>query len=176
MAAYPPDMRSPRSKTRLFDALPLFASFRPSPSWRLWPWLVVFFLCLPGCSLFVMGGKMLLGDMKQSSQFHQATHFDLAKSDAKVLVLCTASESIRAEYAAVEFDVLEGLIHRLKSHGIKKIVSPNAVAGVTPGATGVYPCGCHMLVKFDLPARLHPTAPTTITPSKAISFAEVNVF
>jgi hypothetical protein len=94
-----------------------------------WAWFVVLLVCLPGCSLFVMGGKMLLGDLKQPSQFHQATHFDLAKADAKVLVLVSANESIRADNAAVEFDILEGLIHLLKSHGIKKIVSPNAVAG-----------------------------------------------
>ena len=48
-------------------------------SFPSWAWLVVLLICLPGCSLFVMGGKMLLGDMKQPSQFHQATQFDLAK-------------------------------------------------------------------------------------------------
>ncbi len=128
MAASPPNMRTPRSGARLFDTL-AFESLRQSRGWKLSPWLLVLLICLPGCSLFVMGGKMLLGDMKQDSQFHQATHFDLAKADARVLVLCSASETIRAEYAAVEFDILEGLIHRLKSHGIKKIVSPNAVAG-----------------------------------------------
>jgi hypothetical protein len=90
---------------------------------------VAMLICLPGCSLVVMGGKMLLGDLKQDSQFHQATHVDLPKVDAKVLVLCSANETIHADYAAVEFDILEGLIHRLKAHGIKKIVSPNAVAG-----------------------------------------------
>jgi hypothetical protein len=86
-------------------------------------------LCLSGCSLVVMGGKMLLGDLKQPSQFHQATHVDLAKANCKVLVLCSANETIRSDYAAVEFDILEGLIHRLKSHEITKIVSPNSVAG-----------------------------------------------
>src|ERR1700733_4656928 len=58
----------------------------------------------------------------------------------------------------------------------KAASNPNAVTGVTPGATGVYPCGRHRSVKFDLPARLHPTAPTTITPNKAASLAEVNAF
>jgi hypothetical protein len=76
-----------------------------------------------------MGGKMLLGDMKQDSQFHQATHVDLAKTHSKVLILCSANETIHADYAAVEFDILEGLIHRLKAHDIDKIISPNAVAG-----------------------------------------------
>src|ERR1700677_1086332 len=53
---------------------------------------------------------------------------------------------------------------------------PNVVAGVIPGATGVYPCGRHRLVKSGLPMRLHPTAPTTITPSKAMCLADVNAF
>ncbi len=96
---------------------------------RAWPWLAVLLVSLSGCSLVVMGGKMLLGDLKQDSQFHQSTHVDLAKADCKVLILCSANETIHAEYAAVEFDILEGLIHRLKSHEIDKIVSPNAVAG-----------------------------------------------
>jgi hypothetical protein len=101
----------------------------PAFSGTAYLWLVATLLCLSGCSLVVMGGKMLLGDMKQDSQFHQATHIDLAKTDSKVLVLCSSNESIRADYAAVEFDILEGLIHRLKAHGITKIVSPNAIAG-----------------------------------------------
>jgi hypothetical protein len=86
-------------------------------------------LSLSGCSLVVMTGKMLLGDLKQNSQFHDATHVDLAKANAKVLVLCSGNETIRSDYAAVEFDILEGLTHRLKAQGIKKIVSPNAIAG-----------------------------------------------
>jgi hypothetical protein len=92
-------------------------------------WLAAMLLSCSGCSLVVMTGKMLLGDLKQNSQFHEATHIDLAKEHAKVLVLCSGNETIRSDYAAVEFDVLEGLIHRLKSHEITKIVSPNAVAG-----------------------------------------------
>lgn len=97
----------------------------------LWvgPLIILLSACPSGCSLVVMGGKMLLGDMRQKSQFREATHTDLAKADCKVLVLCSANESIRSEYAAVEFDILEGLIHRLRSHGITKVVSPNAVAG-----------------------------------------------
>jgi hypothetical protein len=114
-----------------------FCTHVPSPmsgkrcldSRRVWPLLVAMLICLPGCSLVIMGGKMIFGDMKQDSQFHQATHVDLSKAKCKVLVLCSANESIRADYAAVEFDILEGLIHRLKAHEITKIVSPNAVAG-----------------------------------------------
>jgi hypothetical protein len=117
MAPTPRSEWSPVSGSRFFRAS------------RTWLWLAAMLLSLSGCSLVVMTGKMLLGDLKQNSQFHDATHVDLAKANAKVLVLCSGNETIRADYAAVEFDILEGLIHRLKAHDITKIVSPNAVAG-----------------------------------------------
>src|SRR6476661_8938207 len=50
---------------------------------------------LAGCSLFVMGGRMLMGDTKSKSQFKQATKTDLVKTHKKVLVLCSAADSIR---------------------------------------------------------------------------------
>jgi len=90
---------------------------------------LAFLLFVPGCSLFVMAGKMVLGDVKVQSQFRQATKTDLAKANRKVLVLCSASDTIRSNYPSVDFDILEGVIHRLKVHGIKKVVSPDAVAG-----------------------------------------------
>jgi hypothetical protein len=58
----------------------------------------------------------------------------------------------------------------------KAAISPNTVSSVSSGAPDVYPCGCQGLMKFDLPAALHPTIPTTITPNKAVSLAEVNMF
>ena len=72
---------------------------------------------------------MLLGDMKQNSQFHDATHVDLAKANAKVLVLCSGNETIRCRLCGRRVRHSGGLIHRLKAHDITKIVSPNAVAG-----------------------------------------------
>ncbi|HXY36693.1 MAG TPA: hypothetical protein VEI07_20830 [Planctomycetaceae bacterium] len=116
MDPFPQSERFPLSGARLLASL-------------AWPVLAAMLLSQSGCSLVVMTGRMLLGDLKQPSQFHDATHVDLAKADCKVLVLCSANETIRADYAAVEFDVLEGLIHRLKAHEIRKVVSPNAVAG-----------------------------------------------
>ena len=76
-----------------------------------------------------MAGKMVLGDLKVQSQFKQATHTDLAKLNRKVLVLCSTSDTIRSGYPSVDFDILEGVIHRLKVHGIRKVVNSDAVAG-----------------------------------------------
>jgi hypothetical protein len=86
-------------------------------------------LLTSGCSLFIMAGKMILGDPSVKSQFRQQTKTDLVKLDRRVLILCTASDSVRSRYPSVEFDILEGVTHRLKVHGIKKVVSPDAVAG-----------------------------------------------
>ncbi len=86
-------------------------------------------LSVPGCSLAVMAGKVILGDVKLQSQFRQATHQDLAKLNRKVLILCSASDTIHSSYPSVDMDIAEGVIHRLKTHGIHKIVSPDAVAG-----------------------------------------------
>ena len=63
-----------------------------------WPFVLglAFVLATQGCSLFVMGGRMLLGDTKSPSQFKQATHKDLAKLNRRVLVVCTASDTVRA--------------------------------------------------------------------------------
>lgn len=93
------------------------------------PLALLLLVFVPGCSLAVMAGKMFLGDIKVQSQFRQATHTDLAKLNRKVLVLCSAADTIRAAYPSVDYDILDGVIHRLKVHGIHKIVSPDAVAG-----------------------------------------------
>jgi hypothetical protein len=93
------------------------------------PLALLLLLLVPGCSLFVMAGKMVLGDVKVQSQFRQATKTDLAKLNRRVLVLCSAPDTIRSAYPSVDFDILEGVIHRLKVHGIKKVVSPDEVAG-----------------------------------------------
>src|SRR5690242_4657828 len=78
-------------------------------------------LLLSGCSLVAIGGKMLFGDPVQHSQFKKATHADLVKAQKKVLVLCSAADSIRANYPSVEFDILDGVTCRLKAAGIKVV-------------------------------------------------------
>src|SRR5205807_1998555 len=62
------------------------------------------------------------------SQFKQATKTDLVKTHKKVLVLCSAADSIRTGFPSVEFDILDGVTRRLKVNGVT-VVSPNAVAG-----------------------------------------------
>jgi hypothetical protein len=92
------------------------------------PLALALLLILPGCSLAVMAGKMFLGDIKVQSQFRQATHSDLAKLNRKVLVLCSASDTIRSAYPSVDSDILDGVIHRLKVHGVQKVVNSDSIA------------------------------------------------
>jgi hypothetical protein len=114
-----------------------YSAFRRRSTFRLFrtrsrlpfPLAVALLIFVPGCSLAVMAGKMFLGDVKVQSQFRQATKTDLAKLNRKVLVLCSTTDTVRSAYASVDYDILEGVIHRLKVHGIRKIVSPDAVSG-----------------------------------------------
>ena len=86
-------------------------------------------LFVPGCSLGVMAGKVLLGDIKVQSQFRQATHTDLAKLNRKVLVLCT-----RIRFDSRVLSLRRSRHYRRRDPsaedaGIHKIVSPDAVSG-----------------------------------------------
>jgi hypothetical protein len=108
----------------------LYAFLRSSANRPLpLPLALALLVFVPGCSLFVLAGKVILGDVKVQCQFKQATHTDLAKLNRKVLVLCSTSDTIRSSYASVDFDILEGVIHRLRTHGIHKMVNSDSVAG-----------------------------------------------
>ena len=82
--------------------------------------------CLPGCSLFVMAGKMILGDPKQTAQFKQQTGVDLIKDEKTVLVVCSTPEFAKYEAPSLELDVVDGLVQRLQRRGIR-VVNPDEV-------------------------------------------------
>ena len=83
--------------------------------------------CLPGCSLFVMAGKMLFGDPKIKNALDLSSGVNLAKSGKKVLVLCSVPHSIQFDSPSLDVDILNGVTRRLKTRGIK-VVSPDDVA------------------------------------------------
>lgn len=86
-------------------------------------------LCLAsGCSLFVMGGKMLFGDPKVTSTFTGMTSIDLTEADKKLLVICTTPESIKSEMPSLDIDLMDGLNRRLKRRGIP-VVDSDEVSG-----------------------------------------------
>lgn len=80
-------------------------------------------ISITGCSLFVMAGKMLMGDPSVPSEFRQKTGVNLVKDKKRLLVVCTAPEWSKSEMPAVDFDLADGILKRLKRRGITVIDS-----------------------------------------------------
>lgn len=80
-----------------------------------------------GCSLFVMFGKMLLGDPTVESPFKQRTSVDLTEGESKVLVVCKTPSLVLSQLPTLQYDLNEGVLRRLKQHGIST-VSPDEVS------------------------------------------------
>lgn len=83
-------------------------------------------ISLPGCSLGVMAGKMLLGDPKIPALFKQRTGVNLAKDEKTVLLVCSTPAFLKAEYSAVDRDIIEGVYRHFRRQDIK-CISPNEV-------------------------------------------------
>jgi len=88
---------------------------------------IVVVTSVSGCSVFVMLGKMFYGDPLIPSEFRSRTRINLAKQDTSLLVVCTTPESVSSELPALQFDLTEGILRRMKRNGIK-IVNPDKVA------------------------------------------------
>jgi hypothetical protein len=82
---------------------------------------------LTGCSLFVMGGKLLYGDPKTPSQFRSRTGVNLEKSEDSILVICTVPESTRSSEPSLDLDLSDGILRRLKRQGVM-VIHPDEVA------------------------------------------------
>ena len=78
---------------------------------------------MPGCSLFVMGGKMFFGDPKQKSQFRAATGVDLTKGEKSLLIACTAPHGILAKYPSIQIDIVDRMTRTLDTRKVKVISS-----------------------------------------------------
>ena len=84
-------------------------------------------LSIGGCSLFVMGGKMLFGDPKVEASFKTQTGVDLTKGEKTLLVVCRSPHLILNEAPTFEYDLTDGLLRRLKQKGVN-VVSPDKVS------------------------------------------------
>src|SRR4051794_21195023 len=80
-----------------------------------------------GCSLMVMAGKMLSGELMQAAAFKTATKIDIANDGKKVVVLCSTPEAMRGDLPSLDFDMVEQITRTLKSHGVSAI-NPDLVA------------------------------------------------
>ena len=93
---------------------------------RLIVWQLAFclFVCSQsGCSLFVMAGKMIWGDPMIPSAFRQRTGVNLAKEQKELLVLCSTPASIKLDKPALEIDLTDRVIRRLKRNGINVVAA-----------------------------------------------------
>ena len=81
-----------------------------------------------GCSLFVMFGKMVLGDPKMESAFKITTGVDLTKAEHRMLVVCHTPSLVRNSLPTIQYNLNEEVLRRLKQHGILT-VNPDEVAG-----------------------------------------------
>jgi hypothetical protein len=82
---------------------------------------------LSGCSLFVMGQRMIMGDPLQKSEFRTFTHVDLTKGKHKLLIICSTREAIDADLSTLKIDLIDGITRQLKREGVN-VVDPDLVA------------------------------------------------
>jgi hypothetical protein len=91
-------------------------SLRAIPS--RWLFALAIVAVIPGCSLFVMAGKGLLGDPTMPSQFRQMTGVNLAKGKHRVVVVCTIPAAVDEDLSTLNVDLIEGVTQRMKIAGV----------------------------------------------------------
>lgn len=92
----------------------------------------ILFLCMTlvsanGCSLFVMAGKMIMGDPMVGDDFGEFTKKPMTDGKSKVAILCSAPESIKDNYAGLQIELLNEVSRKMSIHEIN-IVKPHLVA------------------------------------------------
>lgn len=109
---------------------------------------------LTGCSLFVMAGKMLLGDPVEPCAFKAATHVDLTRDAVKVLVVCTARESLKSDHSALDVELIDGVTRRLKVQNIS-VINPDKVARWLDDNGGTFEHPADLVQHFNTDFILH---------------------
>lgn len=101
-----------------------------------------------GCSLFVMAGKMLVGDPKVPAAFKTQTGVDLTKGEKSLLVVCRSPHLILNEAPTFEYDLTDGLLRRLRQQGVK-VVSPDKVSSWLDDNGGEFESVSELAKDFD---------------------------
>ena len=73
---------------------------------------------LPGCSLMVMGGKMLFGDPTETPVFEKVADVDLTDGEHTVLVLATSPESVKARHPEVDQELMRRVARQFRAAGV----------------------------------------------------------
>lgn len=82
---------------------------------------------LPGCSLMVMAGKVLLGDPKVKSPFSAATGQDLTEVDTPIAIICEAPHRLISRVPSLQIDILDRVARHLETQGVR-VVDPGDLA------------------------------------------------
>lgn len=116
--------------------------------------LVVLLLSQPGCSLFVMAGKAIVGDPKVPSQLRQRTGIDLIEDEKTVLIVCTTPEFLRLENSAIDRDIVEGVYRRFRRKEIR-CIDPNDVDGWLGRVGGAWENPTEIVQEFETDYIIH---------------------
>ena len=84
-------------------------------------------LALPGCSLFVMGGRMIFGDPSNPPVFTEATDVDLTEGEHTVLVLAKSPESAKTRFPEVDQEVMRRVGRLLRAEGVEVVRSDDVL-------------------------------------------------
>ncbi len=92
----------------------------------------ILFLCTTlistnGCSLFVMAGKMFLGDPMIGDDFGNFTQKPMTDGKSKVAILCSVFESIKDYDAGLQIELFNEISRKMSIHEIN-IIKPHLVA------------------------------------------------
>jgi hypothetical protein len=85
---------------------------------------------LPGCSLFVMAGKMFFGNPKSKCAFHRSTGVDLTEGRNRVLIVCNTPYGIGSEYPTLRMDIVEHMTRDLQQRNVDIVPADDAAAWV----------------------------------------------
>ena len=103
---------------------------------------------LSGCSLFVMAGKMVLGDPKVQCAFNMQTGVDLIKDEQKILIVCRTPSLMQGRMPSLQHDLTDSILRRLRQHGIQT-VSPDDVADWLDDNGGEFQHASELAADFD---------------------------
>jgi len=127
---------------------------------RLWKRLVICMSLLvvigslPGCSLFVLAGKVFMGDPMVEAHFKQMTSIDLTKADRKALIVCSAPELVNSDFPSIKHDLTDGVIRRLKLKGVL-VVDPDEVSTWIDDNGGTWDEPSELARRFDTDYIVH---------------------
>ena len=81
----------------------------------------VMLLTVPGCSLFVMAGRMVLGESEIPAEFRKTTGTDLTESDDRVVIIATAPHRLLNAVPALERDIADRVTRILEARNVQVV-------------------------------------------------------